>query len=118
MPEDVKQRRSSPVAFKRQAVAPIHGGRSVSQVAVEPALPDRLIHSWLRHAKESPPPAGGASAQALPRAQLVQARHVGSSPADQAAGIAPLRKTLDPARMERNIVKQVVRIIGRTTDQR
>jgi transposase len=54
MTENVKRRRSFPEAFKREAVAAIRGGRSVSQVAVELGLPDRLIRSWLRWAEGRP----------------------------------------------------------------
>ncbi|WP_372624868.1 transposase, partial [Falsiroseomonas sp.] len=47
MSEGVKRRRSFPEAFKLEAVAAIRGGRSVSQVAAELGLPDRLVRSWL-----------------------------------------------------------------------
>ena len=36
MSEGAKRRRSFPEAFKREAVAAVRGGRSVSQVAAEP----------------------------------------------------------------------------------
>ena len=60
MSEDAIRRRSFPEAFKREAVAAIRGGRSVSQVAAELGLADRLVRSWLRWAEEHPAEASGA----------------------------------------------------------
>jgi len=54
MSEDAKRHRSFPDAFKREAVAAIPGGRSVSQVAAEQVLADRLVRSWLRWAEKHP----------------------------------------------------------------
>ena len=51
MSEDAQRRRSFPEAFKLETVAAIRGGRSVSQVAAELGLPDRLVRSWLRWAE-------------------------------------------------------------------
>lgn len=42
MAENNRQRRVFPDAFKLEAVAAVQGGRSVSQVAAELGLPDRL----------------------------------------------------------------------------
>ena len=42
MAESNRQRRVFPDAFKLEAVAAVQGGRSVSQVAAELGLPDRL----------------------------------------------------------------------------
>jgi transposase len=103
MSEDAKRRRSFPEAFKREAVAAIRGGRSVSQVAAELGLADRLGRSWLRLAEEHPAEASGAPAPTPSRAQAAPVRRVGASPADQAAEIARLRKELERARMERDI---------------
>ncbi len=50
MTESGKRRRVFPDAFKLEAVAAVQGGRSVSQVAAELGLPDRLVRSWLRWA--------------------------------------------------------------------
>jgi transposase len=105
MSEDAKRRRSFPEAFKREAVAAIRGGRSVSQVAAELGLADRLVRSWLRWAEEHPAEASGAPAPTPSRAQAAPVRRVGASPADQAAEIARLRKELERARMERDILK-------------
>ena len=48
MAEGSGKRRFFPEAFKLEAVAAVRGGRSVSQVAAELGLPDRLVRSWLR----------------------------------------------------------------------
>ncbi|HEV7267341.1 MAG TPA: transposase [Falsiroseomonas sp.] len=82
MLEGVKRRRSFPEAFKREAVAAIHGGRSVSQVAAELGLPDRLVRSWLRWSEGRPAEASGAPTPTPPREQAAPARRVGPSPAD------------------------------------
>jgi transposase-like protein len=50
MAESNRQRRVFPDAFKLEAVAAVQDGRSVSQVAAELGLPDRLVRSWLRWA--------------------------------------------------------------------
>jgi len=118
MPEVVKRRRSFPEAFKREAVAAIRGGRSVSQVAAELGLPDRLVRAWLRWAEGRAPAASGAPAPTPPREQAVPARRVGPSPADQAAEIAQLRKELERVRMERDILKRAALIFGQATDRR
>ena len=118
MSEEVKRRRSFPDAFKREAVAAVDGGRSVSQVAAELGLPDRLVRSWLRWAEGRPCLASGAPAPTPPRAQAVPARRVGSNPADQAAEIAQLRKELERVRMERDILKRAALLFGQATDRR
>jgi transposase len=123
MSEVVKRRRSFPEAFKREAVAAVRGGRSVSQVAAELGLPDWLVRSWLvrswlRWAEGRAPAASGAPAPTPPREQVVPARRVGPSPADQAAEIAQLRKELERVRMERDIPKRAALIFGQATDRR
>src|SRR4051812_45905928 len=100
MSEGTKRRRSFPEMFKREAVAAVRGGRSVSQVAAELGLPDRLVRSWLLWADDHPARASGVPALTPSRAQAGPARRVGPSPADQAAEIAQLRKELERVRME------------------
>src|SRR4051795_9006240 len=51
MAESNRQRRLFPDAFKLEAVAAVRGGRSVSAVAAELGLPDRLVRTWLRWAE-------------------------------------------------------------------
>ncbi|MFO1074997.1 MAG: hypothetical protein U1E17_20345 [Geminicoccaceae bacterium] len=50
MSEDARRRRSHLEAFKLKTAAAIGGGCSVSQVAAELGMPDRLVRSWLRWA--------------------------------------------------------------------
>ncbi len=47
MVENGKRRRFFPDAFKLEAVAAVGGERSVSAVASELGLPDRLVRGWL-----------------------------------------------------------------------
>ena len=107
MAESNRQRRVFPDAFKLEAVAAVQGGRSVSQVAAELGLPDRLVRSWLRWAAGRRTAGSGAPA-----------RRVGPSPADQAAEIARLRRELDRVKMERDILKQAALIFGQATGRR
>ena len=119
MVESVRRRRTFPEAFKREAVAAVRGGRSVSQVAAELGLPDRLVRAWLRWA-EGRGAAGrvGAPAPTPMREQAAPARRVGPSPGEQAAEIARLRRELDRVRMERDISKRAALIFGQAADRR
>jgi transposase len=66
MAESNRQRRVFPDAFKLEAVAAVQGGRSVSAVAAELGLPDRLVRSWLRWAEGRTAAGSGAPAPAPP----------------------------------------------------
>src|SRR3954465_1940085 len=57
MAESNRQRRLFPDAFKLEAVAAVRGGRSVSAVAAELGLPDRLVRAWPR--RDTGRPGGG-----------------------------------------------------------
>ena len=116
MAEGNRQRRVFPDAFKLEAVAAVQGGRSVSQVAAELGLPDRLVRGWLRWAAGRGTTGSGAPTPS--KQQAAPARRVGPSPADQAAEIARLRRELDRVRMERDILKQAALIFGQATGQR
>jgi transposase len=116
MVESGKRCRFFPDAFKLEAVAAIRGGRSVSAVAAELGLPDRLVRAWLRWAEGRT--AAGSGALAPPREPAMLARRVGPSPADQAAEIARLRRELDRVRMERDILKRAALIFGQATARR
>ena len=114
MAESNRQRRLFPDAFKLEAVAAVRGGRSVSAVAAELGLPDRLVRTWLRWAEGRA--AAGSGAPAPPAKEPVApARRVGPSPADQAAEIGRLRRELDRVRMERDILGKAALIFGRAT---
>ena len=117
MSEDAIRRRSFPEAFKREAVAAIRGGRSVSQVAAELGLADRLVRSWLRWAEDHPAEASGTPAPTPSRAQAAPVRRVGASPAirrPRSHGCAGSSS----ARMERDIFKRAALIFGQATDRR
>jgi transposase len=118
MTESGKRRRFFPDAFKLEAVAAVRGGRSVSAVAAELGLPDRLVRGWLRWAEGRGTVGSGAPAPTRTREQAAPARRVGPSPADQAAEIARLRRELDRMRMERDILKQAALIFGQATGRR
>ena len=116
MAESNRQRRLFPEAFKLEAVAAVRGGRSVSAVAAELGLPDRLVRAWLRWAEGRTAAGSGASTPTLQ--QAAPARRVGPSPADQAAEIGRLRRELDRVRMERDILGKAALIFGRVTGRR
>jgi transposase len=127
MAEGEKRRRVFPDAFKLEAVAAVQGGRSVSAVAAELGLPDRLVRSWLRWAEGRTAAGSGApaptrpmqqAAPARPMQQAAPARRVGPSPADQAAEIGRLRRENERLRMERDILKQAALIFGQATGRR
>ncbi len=113
--ERVRKRRLFPDAFKLEAVAAVRGGRSISQVATELGLADRLVRSWLGWAESHPNAGSIAPVPVPPRAP---ARRVGPSPADQAAEIAQLRRDLERVKMERDILKRAALIFGQAADRR
>ena len=117
MAESNRQRRFFADAFKLEAVAAIRGGRSVSAVAAELGLPDRLVRAWLRWA-EGRAAESGALAATPTKQQATPARRVGPSPADQAAEIGRLRRELDRVRMERDILGKAALIFGKATGRR
>ena len=117
MAESNRQRRFCADAFKLEAVAAIRGGRSVSAVAAELGLPDRLVRAWLRWA-EGRTAAGSGTPAPPTQQQAAPARRVGPSPADQAAEIGRLRRELDRVRMERDILGKAALIFGRATGRR
>ena len=118
MAESNRQRRLFPEAFKLEAVAAVRGGRSVSAVAAELGLPDRLVRAWLRWAEGHTAAGSSAPAPTPTQQQAAPARRVGPSPADQAAEIGRLRRELDRVRMERDILGKAGLIFGRATGRR
>ena len=99
-------------------MAAIRGGRSVSAVATELGLPDRLVRAWLRWAEVRAAAGSGAPLPTPIKQQAALARRVGPSPADQAAEIGRLRRELDRVRMERDILGKAALIFGRATGRR
>src|SRR3954468_15139759 len=118
MAESDRQRRFFPDAFKLEAVAAIRGGRSVSAVAAELGLPDRLVRAWLRWAEGRTAAGSGASVLTPSKEQAAPARRVGPSPADQVAEIGRLRRELDRVRMKRDILGKAMLIFGKATGRR
>lgn len=91
--------------FKREAVALWEtSGRPQSEIAAELGIVPTMLRQWQRKQHE-----GGApptSPVAKPPVSTM------ASPADQASEIARLRRELDRARMERDILKKAVGILA------
>ena len=86
--------------FKREAVALWEtSGRLQTEVASELGIMPTMLRRWQRKLQEgnAPPPSPAAKPPTSAMA----------SPADQASEIARLRRELDRARMERDILKAV-----------
>ena len=91
--------------FKREAVALWEtSGRPQTEIAAELGIVPTMLRRWRRKQQEgSAPPASPA---AKPPVSAM------ASPADQASEIARLRRELDRARMERDILKKAVGIFA------
>ena len=90
--------------FKREAVALWEtSGRPQTEVASELGIMPTMLRRWQRKLQEGGPPASPA---AKPPVSPM------ASPADQASEIARLRRELDRARMERDILKKAVGIFA------
>ena len=88
--------------FKREAVALWEtSGRLQTEVAAELGIMPTMLRRWQRKFEECGLPASPA---AKPPVMTM------ASPADQASEIARLRRELERARMERDILKKVVGI--------
>ncbi len=84
--------------FKREAVALWEtSGRMQTEVAAELGIMPTMLRRWQRRFEESGPPPSSPAAK--PPVPLM------ASPADQASEIARLRRELDRARMDRDILK-------------
>ena len=91
--------------FKREAVALWETSvRSQTAVAGELGIMPTMLRRWQRKLQESSAPA--TSPAAKPPVSTM------ASPADQASEIARLRRELDRARMERDILKKAVGIFA------
>lgn len=107
-----KTRREFTPEFKREAVALLRSsGRPLTQVAGELGIQPSMLRSWRRRQNgEAPRPqpvTAGSGSVASPSAPA-------SSPADQAAEIARLRRELERARLERDILKKAIGIFSET----
>src|SRR4051794_28166036 len=117
MAENNRQRRFFPDAFKLEAVAAIRGGRSVSAVAAELGLLDRLVRAWLRWAEGHTTRERRAGADARQGAGGAGAPR-GPGPGGPGGGARRLRRELDLARMKRDILGKAALIFGRATGRR
>ncbi len=91
--------------FKREAVALWEtSGRLQTEVAAELGIMPTMLRRWQRKLQESGAPP--TSPAAKPPVSTM------TSPADQASEIARLRRELDRARMERDILKKAVGIFA------
>lgn len=101
-----RSRRDYPLEFKREAVLLWEtSGRQQMDVARELGIQPSLLRRWQKTGHGSQPAAVAPSAS---KPTFVSAGM--ASPADQAAEIARLKRELDRARMERDILKKAVGI--------
>jgi transposase len=99
-----KKRRHFPDAFKREAVERARtSGLTIIQVAEELGLHETVLRRWM--CRFDPPETGPA------RRPMRQAQ--GPSPADVAAENARLKRELQKAEMERDILKKAALIFGK-----
>lgn len=91
--------------FKREAVTLWEtSGRMQAEVAAELGIMPTMLRRWQRRLQEGSAPL--ASPASKPPVSTM------ASPADQASEIARLRRELDRARMERDILKKAVGIFA------
>ena len=89
--------------FKREAVALWEtSGRPQTEIAGELGIMPTMLRRWQRKFEGDAPTSPAAKPPVSPMA----------SPADQASEIARLRRELDRARMERDILKKAVGIFA------
>ena len=92
--------------FRREAVALWEtSGRMQIDVARELGIQPSLLRRWQKQVHDLPPAPAVGSRPAIRPATSTMA-----SPADQAAEIARLKRELERARMERDILKKAVGI--------
>jgi transposase len=98
-----KKRRHFPDAFKREAVERARtSGLTIIRVAEELGLHETVLRCWMRRFD---PPETGPARRPIPQAQ-------GPSPADLAPENARLKRELQKAEMERDILKKAALIFG------
>ena len=101
-----KARRSFTDEFKREAVALLEGsGRPLEHVARELGLQPSVLRNW-RRASQGLPPRSRSGTPAAPVATQP------AKPDEQAAEIARLRRELERARQERDILKKAISIFS------
>ena len=104
-----KTRREFTPEFKREAIALLQSsGRPLIQIAAELGIQPSMLRNW-RAVINGAPPRSRAAPSAAPAMPSPVA-----TPADQAAEIARLRRELDRARLERDILKKAIGIFSET----
>ena len=98
-----KSRRTFTDEFKREAVALLAGsGRPLTQVATELGIQPSMLRAWRDHGTM---PAGLVSSPTRPATGT-------AAPSAEQAEIGRLRKELDRAQMERDILKKAIGIFS------
>src|SRR5918993_4046110 len=96
-----KMRREFTPEFKREAVALLDSsGRPLMQIATELGVSPSMLRNWRAVVNGAAPRSKTGSRAPAPGASPM------TSPADQAAEIAQLRRELDRTRMERDVLKK------------
>ena len=99
-----RRRREFPEAFKREAVEQVRtSGMTIIAVAGELGLHETVLRRWIQKYGE---PGMGLARRSSPAASS------GPLPADLVAENARLKRELDRARMERDILKKAALIFG------
>ena len=108
-----KTRREFTPEFKREAVELLRSsGRPLTRVAAELGIQPSMLRNWRTVRNGGAPRSRAAVAGAAP-APVAPVPAV-SSPADQAAEVARLRRELERTRMERDILKKAIGIFSET----
>jgi transposase len=101
------QRRQYDGEFKREVVALIlQGGRSINELARELGISHWNLRDWKARYGT------GAAAAGLPARSAVQERAGQASPVAMAAEMADLRRELARVRLQRDILKKALAIVG------
>ncbi len=102
-----KMRRDFTPEFKREAVALLESsGRPLMQIATELGISPSMLRNWRAAVNGAVPRSKVGSRAPAPSTSPM------TSPADQAAEIARLRRELDRTRMERDVRKKAIGIFA------
>ena len=102
-----KMRREFTPEFKQDAVALLESsGRLLMQIATELGISPFMLRNWRAVVNGAAPRSVAGSGAPAPSTSPM------TSPADQAAEIARLRRELDRTRMERDVLKKAIGIFA------
>ena len=102
-----KMRRDFTPEFRREAVALLESsGRPLIQIATELGISPSMLRNWRVVVNGAAPRSKAGSRAPAPSTFPM------TSPADQAAEIARLRRELDRTRMERDVLKKAIGIFA------